>query len=201
MLKIKNLRGECQHCGKPIEFHAEDVGTAADCPHCGQATELMLAQPPEEGSPLRTKAIVFTLIAVVILIGGLVAASVALKRAKRLRAEQEQTSSKAVTQPLATAPDPFAQNGFRVSPVSFDTGLGRSSSMVFVVGSIVNTTSRQRFGVRVVLDLFDVAGVKVGVATDYQKVMEVGAEWNYRAMVVEKKAVSAKVIGVNETSR
>ena len=197
MLKIKNLRGECQHCGKPIEFHAEDVGTSADCPHCDQQTELLLAQPPEEGSPLRTKAIVFTIIAVVILVGGLVGASVALKRAKRLSAEQERST----TQPAVPAArlDPFLQNGFRVSPVSL--GKGQGSSLVYAVGSIVNTTNRQRFGVKVELELLDAAGVKVGVASDYQKVMEAGAEWIYRALVVEKKAVSAKVIAVNESVR
>ena len=199
MLKIKNLRGECQHCGKPIEFHAEATGTTADCPHCSQATELMLAQPPDENSPLRTKAIMFTVIAVIILIGGLIAASVALKRAKRMRAEQEQISNKAVPQSPATPPDPFARNGFRVSPVTL--GKGQGSSIVYAVGSIVNTMNRQRFGVKVELELIDAAGVKVGVASDYQKVMEAGAEWNYRAMVVEKKAVSVKVIGVNETAR
>jgi hypothetical protein len=200
-MKIKNLRGECQHCGGPIEFHAEHVGTTANCPHCDQPTELLLAQPPEEGSPVRTKAIMFTVIVAVILIGGVVGASVALKRAKRLRAEQAQTKTETAE---PTAPfDPFARNGFRVSPVTFGKGLGRSSnsSMVFAQGSIVNTTNRQRFGVKVELELFDAAGAKIGVATDYQSVMEAGAEWSYHALVIEKKVVSAKVAAVNESAR
>jgi hypothetical protein len=62
-------------------------------------------------------------------------------------------------------------------------------------------TSRQRFGVKVELELLNDAGVKVGVATDYQSVMEAGAEWNYRAIVVEKRAATAKVVSVNESSR
>ena len=181
MLKIKNLRGVCQHCGGPIEFHAEAAGTTADCPHCSQPTELMLAQPPEEDSPLRTKAIVFAIIAVVILIGGLVGASIALKRAKRLRAEQGTIAAKP-TEPAARL-DPFAQNGFRVSSVSL--GKGQGSSLVYAVGSIVNTTNRQRFGVKVELDLFDAAGVKVSMASDYQKVMEKG-DGGWRGMELSR---------------
>ena len=139
----------------------------------------------------------FTIIAVVILVGGLVAASVALKRAKRLSAEQGQTTTK-TTEPAAP-PDPFARNGFRVSAVTL--GKGQGSSIVYATGSISNMTSRQRFGVKVELALLDAAGVKVGVASDYQKVIEAGAEWKYRALVVEKKAVSATVVGVNESVR
>lgn len=197
MMKIKNLRGECQHCGGTIEFHAEHVGTTANCPHCDHPTELLLAQPPEEGSPLRTKAIVFTVIAVVILIGGLVAASVALKRAKRMRAEQAAIAAKSA-EPIAP-PDPFARIGFRVSPVTL--GKGQGSSIVYATGSISNATVRQRFSVKVELELLDAAGVKVGVASDYHNVIEAGAEWNYRALVVEKKAVSAKVAAVNESGK
>ncbi len=199
MMKIKNLRGECQRCGGTIEFHAEHVGTTADCPHCDQPTELLLAQPPEEGSPLRTKAIVFTLIVAVIVIGGLVGSSVALKRAKRLRAEQEQFSAKTATPTPAAPLDTSARNGFQVSPVSL--GKGQGSSIIYATGSISNMTSRQRFGVKVELELLNATGVKVGVASDYQSVMEAGAEWKYRALVVEKKAVAVKVAAVNESVR
>ena len=197
MLKIKNLRGVCQHCGGPIEFRAEAAGTTADCPHCSQPTDLMLEPPPEEGSPLRTKAIVFAIIAVVILVGGMVGASIALKRAKRMRAEQEEFSAKKSKPLPVVALDPLERNGFRVSPVML--GKGQGSSVVHATGSISNMTRRQRFGVKVELELYDVAGMKVGVASDYQKVVEAGEEWVYRALVVETKAASAKVISVNES--
>jgi len=197
MLKIKNLRGVCQYCGGPIEFHAEAAGTTADCPHCSQPTDLLLESPPEEGSPLRTKAIVFTIIAVVILVGGLVGASIAVKRAKRMPAEQEDFSSKTSKPVPGVALDQFALDGFSVSPVML--GKGQGSAVVHATGSISNMTCRQRFGVKVEVELYDAAGVKVGVASDYQKVVEAGAEWVYRALVVETKAASAKVITVNES--
>lgn len=93
MLKIKNLRGECQHCGGPIEFHAEHTGTTAECPHCGQPTELMLALPPEEKSPLRRKAVIFAVVSLVILLAGLIALGWLLKRAQS-RAKAVPTSER-----------------------------------------------------------------------------------------------------------
>lgn len=195
MLKIKNLHGECQHCGGPIEFHAEHVGSSAECPHCGQQTELLLAAPPEEKSPVPKKAIVFTVVAILILAGGLVAANVALKRAKRLQAQrQPATPVEAAKIPAAT--DPFAAQGFRVTAVTLEQGPG--GGLVFAVGTVQNTTDRQRFGVKVELELFDSGGTKLGVASDYQKVIEPAAAWKFRALVVDKNARSARVVAIQE---
>lgn len=195
MLKIKNLRGECQHCGGPVEFHAEHVGTTAECPHCGQQTELLLAAPPEEESPVRKKAIGFTVIAVLILGGGLIAANIALKRAKRLQAERQQVGQVAPAKPVAVA-DPFAVQGFRVAPVTVEQGQG--SSLVYAVGVIANTSNQQRFGVKVELELHAADGSKLGTASDYQKVIEPGAEWKFRALVVDKRVAAAKISTIKE---
>ena len=124
-------------------------------------------------------------------------ADIALKRAKRMPAEQEDFSSKTSKPVPGVALDQFALDGFSVSPVML--GKGQGSAVVHATGSISNMTCRQRFGVKVEVELYDAAGVKVGVASDYQKVVEAGAEWVYRALVVETKAASAKVITVNES--
>jgi hypothetical protein len=196
MLKIKNLRGECQHCGGPVEFHAEFTGTTADCPHCGRPTELLLAAPPEEGSPVRTKAIVFTAIAILILLGGLIGAVIALKRAERLKASRLSAQTQAESPNLATPGGPFAGQGFRVSAVELTQGQG--GTLIYAVGSMVNTSNRQRFGVKVELELLNAEGVKIGKASDYQKVIEPNGEWKFRALVVEKRTVAARVIGIQE---
>ncbi len=195
MLKIKNLRGECQHCGGPIEFHAEFTGTTAECPHCSQPTELLLAPPPEEPSPLRTKAIAFTVIAVLILLGGLVGAVIALKRAERLKAVSSAQPEPRLAS-SAVPVDPFAGQGFRVSTVALAPGPG--TSLIYAVGSLLNTSNQQRFGVTVELELLDADGNKVGRATDYQKIIEPNQEWKFRALVMEKRAVAAQVIGIQE---
>jgi hypothetical protein len=195
MLKIKNLHGECQHCGGPIEFHAEHVGSSAACPHCGEQTELLLAAPPEEKSPVPKKAIVFTVVAVLILAGGLVAANVALKRAKRLQVQRQPAAPVGPAKAPAST-DPFAAQDFRVSAVTLEQGQG--SALVYAVGTIQNAASRQRFGVKGELELLDSTGNKGGLASDYQKVIEPTAEWKFRALVVDKNARAAKVAAILE---
>jgi hypothetical protein len=196
MLKIKNLRGECQHCGGPVEFHAESTGTTADCPHCGQPTELLLAAPPEENSPVRTKAVVFTVIAILILLGGLIGAVIALKRAERLKASRLSAQTQVEASTSATPVGPFAGQGFRVTAVELTQGQG--STLIYAVGLVVNASNRQRFGVKVELELLDGEGAKLGKASDYQKIIEPNGEWKFRALVVEKRTVAARVIGIRE---
>jgi hypothetical protein len=196
MMQTKKLRGECQHCGQLIEFEAEAVGTTGNCPYCGQATELMLALPPDAGSPTRTKAIIFTIIVLIILVGGGGGMMMALKRAQRLKAQKQES----VAAPVSPAPqksvDPIAAIGFRASPVTLDKGEG--SSIVYAVGTISNLTNRQRFGVRVELELLDAGSNKVGNASDYRATIEPNEEWRFRALVVEKKTASARVVSIKE---
>jgi hypothetical protein len=79
----KLLQGQCRACGGHIEFAAEAVGTTTVCPHCGKQTDLVLTVPMQEPAvPLRS--IVYTCITILILIGGLIAAIIALKRAERM---------------------------------------------------------------------------------------------------------------------
>ncbi len=196
MMQTKKLLSECQQCGGMIEFQADAVGTTTDCPHCGQPTELMLASPPETDSSGRTKAIVFAVILLVILLGGVGGAMLALKRAQRLSAQRQQALAPAAAQAQTKPTDPFAAIGFRTTPVSLDKGQG--SSVVYAVGTIGNITNRQRFGVRVELELLDATGNKVGNATDYRPTLEPNQEWRFRALVVEKKAASAKIAAIKE---
>jgi hypothetical protein len=196
MLKIKNLRGQCQQCGGPIEFHAEHAGTSAACPHCGELTELLLAAPVDETSPVRRKAVVFTIIAVLILVGGLVGSAVALKRAKRLQAERQGPEATLAGNPVAAAA-PFAAQAFRVSEIKLEPRPG--SSLAYANGTITNLANRQRFGVQVELELYSAAGEKLGVANDYIQVLEPGAEWSFRALVGVSQAATAQVVRIKES--
>ncbi len=197
MTRIKNLKGDCQHCGQAIEFCAESAGMTADCPHCGQPTELRLAVPPDNESPTPTKAIRYTIIAVFILVGGLVTTVVVLKRAEALSARQKEAQAKASAQTATPPANPFAPLGFSVSPVTLATN--PSGAIVHAVGKVQNLTRRPRFGVRIELELLDGTGSKVGEAKDYQSILEPDAEWPFRALVVDKRAVSAKVLTIKET--
>ena len=196
MMQTKKLRGECQHCGQLMEFEAEAVGTTGHCPYCGQETELMLALPPDEGSPARTKAIIFTIVVLVILVVGGGGMMMALKRAQRLKAQKQESVAAAIPQPPPTPVDPITAAGFRASPVTLDKGEG--SSIVYAVGTIGNLTNRQRFGVRVELELLDASSNKVGSASDYRATLEPNEEWRFRALVVEKKTASARIATIKE---
>ena len=66
------------------------------------------------------------------------------------------------------------------------------------MGTVTNPTEKQRFGVKIELELFDSADKKVGTAKDYQAVMEPKGEWRFKALVVESKAASAKLGSIKE---
>jgi len=88
----KLLKGLCDHCGGQIEFPAEAAGTTAECPICGKPTELFLIAPsPEPFVPRKT--IMLTIVAILILIGGLLAAMLAVRRAERIRDRQPTTTT------------------------------------------------------------------------------------------------------------
>lgn len=97
MHATKPLRGQCQHCHRPLQFPADLVGTMADCPHCHQQTELMLEVPPQPQTSLPQRSIVYAVVAVVILLFGLAAAMVALKRAQGLVNRHPQAAPAAAT--------------------------------------------------------------------------------------------------------
>ncbi len=85
----KRLAGPCGHCGRSIEYAAHLVGTTAACPYCGQPTELRLAAPPQEPS-IPKRVVVFTVIAVLIMVLGLAACFIALKMARSHSSRQAQ---------------------------------------------------------------------------------------------------------------
>jgi len=41
------LKGECPHCGQPIEYPSAGSGQAIACPNCGQSFALTPSAPPE----------------------------------------------------------------------------------------------------------------------------------------------------------
>jgi len=204
MNRTKYLKGECSECGGHVEFPAEAAGTTIDCPHCGKPTELLLAAPPEEPSVPRM-TIVWTLVAVLVLALGLAGALAALNRAQKWATRQKQQAATRGPAPrsvdaetaVVTQPrNPLAGAGFDVSAIALEKTPG--SSLVYAIGTLNNLTDRQRFGVKVELDLLDDSGQKVGAATDYQQVLEPKGEWHFKALVVDSKAATAKLASVKE---
>jgi hypothetical protein len=179
------------------------VGALTDCPHCGQQTDLLLARPPEE-SAIPRRAILWTVGAIIVLGLGLAGSLIAVKRAQRLVARHKQP---APVMPVALAPtnspetnDTVTQalppDDFSVSEIALEKTAG--SSLVYAVGTVKNPSRNQRFGVKIQVALFDAAGQKVGTATDYRQILEPNADWRFKALVVDSKAVSAKLESIKE---
>jgi len=195
------LKGECQRCSGHIEFPADAIGLVASCPHCKKQTELLLPAPADQPAIPR-RAIVWTAIAILILCGGLVASLIALKRAERWAASRKPAGASTNAQPASAAAEPPnaqggpVQNGFNASAVTIQKTPG--TSLTYAVGTIRNTENRQRFGVKVELDLFDAAGQKLGTAKDYQQLLEANAPWEFKALVVPAATATAKVAAIKE---
>ena len=203
MNKTKYLKGECSECHGHIEFPAEATGTMTECPHCGKPTVLLLAMPPEEPSVGR-KALVWFVIALLISGLGLAGALAALKLAqKRVAAQKEQAEASALAAAkeakaaTEVVDDPLVKAGFQVSAIRLEKTPG--TSVVHAVGTLTNATSRQRFGVKIEIEILDAVGQKLQTATDYQPVLEPNGEWQFAAPVMESKAKSAKLAGIKET--
>jgi hypothetical protein len=203
--KTKYLKGVCQHCDGHLEFLAEHIGMMVPCPHCGKETELELLPPPEEPTVPR-RALVWTGIAILILVVGLGAALIALKRAQNWAQSQRLPASVPAAveappveqkeAPTSSGTNSLAQQGYDVSAVAVEKTPG--TSLIYAVGTIKNTTDHQRFGVKVELELLDAAGGKLGGASDYRQVLEPGAQWQFKALVVDAKTASAKISSIHE---
>jgi hypothetical protein len=99
-------------------------------------------------------------------------------------------------QPVPEATNSPAGDGLSVSAVTLEKAAG--TSLIYAVGAIKNTSIRQRFGLKVELELSDGGGQKIGTASDYRQVLEPGAQWRFKALVVDSKAASAKLTSIKE---
>lgn len=91
-------------------------------------------------------------------------------------------------------PDPW--HGLKAGQVTLEkTGDGH---LIYAVGTLTNATQRQRFGVKVELDVLNQHREKIGSATDYTELIEPGKAWKFRALVTDENAKSAKLTKVKE---
>jgi hypothetical protein len=191
MNPTKRLTGVCSECGGSIEFQAELIGTMAQCPRCRKQTELTLAPLPDEPL-LSRKAIIVTTVAIVILAAGVIVPVVGLKHFEKLAARQKGRAA-----PAAGAKDTTTAAGFEVSAFSLEKGQGGKET--YAVGTVVNTSGRSRSRVTLEIDLLDAGGRKVGIARDFQPVLEPGAKWQIKVPVAgSPEAASAKVASIKE---
>jgi hypothetical protein len=115
------------------------------------------------------------------------------------RVTNSETTKVAASVPTnAPAPGkaPKSLDDLKVGPITLEKSKG--SSLVYAVGVMRNESGHQRFGVNLELELADARGNKAGTAKDYRAVLEPRQDWRFRALVLDSKAVSAKVAAIRE---
>jgi uncharacterized paraquat-inducible protein A len=108
MARTKQLKGLCSHCQVPLEFPAQSIGLTAQCPHCGESTELLLAPPPADTSVSR-KIIAWTVAGVLAIALGVAAPLIGLKFFQKKLAERR------ANPPAAAIPGSTATNSNSLS--------------------------------------------------------------------------------------
>lgn len=100
---------------------------------------------------------------------------------------------------MTTPKGPKLLGDLKVTQVALEQPKGaKGSRLVYVTGLLKNDSDHQRFGVRVELELLDAATNKVGTATDYRQMLDPRASWQFRAIVTDRRATAAKLVGVKE---
>ena len=172
---------QCPHCQGLVEVPPEPSGKL-QCPHCGQPLDL---QPPKSSAkwPL-------FLIAGILLAGAAIAA-----------VYWTSNRSKKVVGPITAAQATPTAKLVNISTNNFtltDIGFERQGSLRYLRGSLRNDLTRQRFGVKLQLDLLDADEGRVGSASDYRPVMQAGEVWQFRALALEPAAVTATIVSIQE---
>lgn len=200
MTSPTHFKCECQHCHGHLECPAEAAGLAIDCPHCGKPTELPSLLPPPQSSGAAKKIIIACVVFVALVVAGALWLTQPAKQTARRRRISEAAAQLAAEQAgeaEARAKDPFAQAGWKVSAIHLERNPG--STIIHATGTLANETDRQRFGVKIKLDLFNAVEQKIGGANDYQAAIEPHGQWQFSALVVDAQAATAKVAAVEES--
>ena len=173
---------------------------AVSCPHCGQKTELSIPvahSATNDGTKPKSFA-VRIITALFILVAAGVAGFVYWQK-RKIPAVADRPSTNAVVKaqvPVAPKPGFFLTNRLALGTITLEKA--KNSSVVYALGQIKNESDEQRFGLKVELDLLDSSGSKIGTATDYISILEPRKGWNFRALVLERRAVSARLASIKE---
>lgn len=167
-----------------------------ECPHCHFTTPLPAAPNPK--APKRPPAAAVALV-MIILVAAIGYGTWRTHLAPPPSAEAAPSApSPAANRASAVAPVPTVKvwNGLQGGAVTLKKG--SEGNLEYAVGELANVSGQQKFGVKVVVDLFDGAGAKIGSATDYASSIDAGKTWKFRALVAQRGAVRAELTEVTE---
>ena len=199
MTDSTHFKCECQHCGGHLESPVEASGLTVDCLHCGQPT--VLIAPDNQPTASRSAKVILlaglgaSLLAALIL--GIIVHGQHTAKLREQAAAAAQLAARQAAAAEALAKDPLAQAGWKVSAVRLEKMPG--SSIIHAVGTLTNNTERRRFGVKIKFDLFDAGDQKIAGANDYLASIEPHDRWQFSALVVDARAITATVAAVEES--
>jgi len=190
----KFVKGECQHCAGHLEFPIDAAGETIVCPHCGQSTTLVW---PLAHNRAPTKVVRMVFGSVFLILAFSIAALI-ISGKKPNRISTPETPKRVAARVITTAvpDDETRTNEFALTALRLEKSPG--SSLVYATGKVKNLSPRRRFGVKVELNLFDASNNPVGQSKDYQPLLEPGAEWHFKAMVLGSKAVVVHLNTIHE---
>ena len=110
------------------------------------------------------------------------------------KSRASRTVSAAPTSPPTKRPKSLTD--LQVNGISLEETAG--SKLLYAVGSLKNDSEHQRFGIKIVLDLFDRDGRRLNTATDYVAVVEPHGTWRFRALVLDPGATTVRMARIAE---
>lgn len=192
------IKGECQQCAGHLEFAADAVGETIVCPHCGQPTALAASISTNKTNTFRwLRAVVAGSLSVGLM---LLVAMLFLRKHPAPAAIPAKPATVVATVKPATISGPAADeirtNDFAISSIQLTRTT--ASSLIYAIGKIRNLSDHQRFGVKVEVELLDADQHSLGRTQDYHALLEPGATWQFKALVLASKAVSARLNAIAE---
>ena len=196
----RHLKCACLNCGGRIEFPEGATGTEVPCPHCGWKTSLSGPDVPQAQETAVRRGRPLGWVVVLAVVAGLGVGAVFYARWGKVDGASPTPGNfpRPTNAPVASIvrESPTLTNALAIGTITLEkAGKG---TVVYAVGSVRNESERQRFGLKIELDVFDRDGLKVGTASDYLAILEPRKEWRFKALVLDAKGASARLAGIRE---
>ena len=220
-----HLKCTCANCGEVIEYLPNAAGQVVECPKCKVRSNLPVPSPaePDELPPKppptcpvcssfldledltcpecerrrRNKVLALGVSSALVLLAVGTVALIAFNRPVKKKPvaplPQAHGSTMILAQPDRT---PKSLNDLRVG--QFYLQQQRGSSLVLAVGEIQNVSQNVHFHVKVLMDLFDAKGVKIGTISDINNLVRPGDRWQPLVKVTDPRVANVRFAGLKE---
>ena len=202
----------CVHCANHIEFPGEMVGMVVDCPHCAKSTLLTVPnpdalpiaapvvaaeKPPEKKAAKSRIGAILGVIALLAFIAGGVFLLTQIKPRDDRATSAPATPAKGEPPAPPRIPDeppPPRKPGDDLQILRLAIEKAEEGNLRYVAGVITNHADKQLFNVKVEFEMLNSNGQAVGNATDYLGNLGAHTAWDFRAHIVDRDGLKARLI-------